>query len=518
MDNSMNKSAFCRRPFESIEVGEAGFVRICCWTDGYRIGNVNQQDLMEIWNGPKAKAFRDSIFDGSYRFCDKTICPYFSKGNKLSEVLIEEARLNEDLSEIISPDIQKALKQKDRHLAYRPKTIVLCHDPSCNLSCPTCRTGLVNKNSRKEEFRKVTDCLKPFADRLIFSGSGDPFFSAHFLEFMFSATEEDLSEVREINLMTNGLLLTPQTWAKVGGPFKRKSIVLDISIDAANELTYAKNRRGGDWGTLINNLEFISNCPDFKQVTLSFVVQKNNFREMKDFVRLADRYGAKVSFRKMGNWGTFSQIEFLERNICSRSHPEHQSYLEFIKDPVFQQRHIEMPADPVDDGSANAQLLPGLGISFFSQGSYQNSITANNGIEIFAFNGTDIETDFTEFQVGYFSHRFVAAAPEYMGFGFFHNTPFSLSPYEHIHVVIKSNFRSMEGLNFFLLDEKGREIRIRAADFGFKADGHFHKISVPLKQFSERGIDLKSLKYTFGIIVDNVNADDCFYLNDVAFT
>jgi MoaA/NifB/PqqE/SkfB family radical SAM enzyme len=517
MNEPIKKKAFCRRPFESVEIGANGAARVCCWTDGYIIGNVAKQSLMEIWNGPKVKAFRETIFDGSYRFCDKNICPHFAEGNKLNEVIIDEDRLKQDLTAVMSEDVHGALVDQKRELTFRPKTIALCYDQTCNLSCPTCRTGILNENLRKGEFQAIAESLKPFSDRLIFSGSGDPFFSAHFLDLMFNSTDADLSAVREINIMTNGLLLTPKIWERVSEAFKKKAVILDISIDAACEATYLINRRGGNWKTLLENLEFIAACKDFSRSTFSFVVQNNNFREMKDFVRFANRYGAKVSFRKMGNWGTFSQAEFLERNIFTKAHPNHQEYSELIKDDFFKETHIEMPAQENESFAEEPRVLDGLGYNFFSQGTYARSITANNGINFFGFNAPELETDFLEFDKGYFSKKVIATAAGHMGFGFFHDKPYDLSEYSVLHLNIKSSDSVMNELNVFLIDPN-REVRIKARDFGFAADGKFRAFKIPLLAFANKGIDLRNLKASFGLVIDGVKQGKSFFLNDVNFT
>lgn len=64
------------------------------------------------------------------------------------------------------------------------------------------------------------------------------------------------------------------------------------------------------------------------------VVQAANFREMPEFVRLGQEFGADVvSFQMIANWGTFNEAEFEAEFIGSRSHPNHHELVEIVRAP-----------------------------------------------------------------------------------------------------------------------------------------------------------------------------------------
>lgn len=52
---------------------------MCGWT-GYCIGNLTEQTIEKIWHGELARQFRESMLDGSYRYCDDSKCPYRANG------------------------------------------------------------------------------------------------------------------------------------------------------------------------------------------------------------------------------------------------------------------------------------------------------------------------------------------------------------------------------------------------------------------------------------------------------
>jgi len=59
-----------------------------------------------------------------------------------------------------------------------------------------------------------------------------------------------------------------------------------------------------------------------ERLTISMVVQKNNFDEMREFVFLGKRFGADTAyFRRLADWGTFSPEELQNRSVHRADHP-----------------------------------------------------------------------------------------------------------------------------------------------------------------------------------------------------
>jgi hypothetical protein len=75
-------------------------------------------------------------------------------------------------------------------------------------------------------------------------------------------------------------------------------------------------------------------------VTISMVVQENNFAEMPEFVTLGKGFGFDtVYFSKLVNWGTFSGVEYEARAVHQPHHPRHGELVallqaEIFKDPI----------------------------------------------------------------------------------------------------------------------------------------------------------------------------------------
>jgi hypothetical protein len=99
---------------------------------------------------------------------------------------------------------------------------------------------------------------------------------------------------------------------------------------------------------LWRNLEFIKSLRrkgEISSLVFSFVVQQQNYREMPEFVLLAERFGAdSIDFRMIQNWGVSSLEEFKRKFIGAPDHPEYLEYLQILKRPELKQANVRVPA------------------------------------------------------------------------------------------------------------------------------------------------------------------------------
>ena len=143
---------------------------------------------------------------------------------------------------------------------------------------------------------------------LIHIGSnGDPFASLVYRYFMRKVPKKKFFLY---NLQTNGLLLK-KMFGRLENIFDNLN-ELNISIDGATEKTYKLLRRGGDFNLLLENLDFIKNYHKNFKINVHMVVQKSNWHEMNQMIKLADRFNVhKIWFNKIQNWNTY--LNFVEQ-------------------------------------------------------------------------------------------------------------------------------------------------------------------------------------------------------------
>jgi MoaA/NifB/PqqE/SkfB family radical SAM enzyme len=319
---------FCPHPFESFELRPNGDVHTCCpaWLP-VPIGNFHRQTPDEIWNSAAAQAIRSSILDGTYRYCSRLHCTAI-----VNRRLVGRAELKD-------PYHREIVAQKLVRLERRPVRVLMSQDQSCNLSCPSCRTKLIlarkdEQDRLNELFETVIFPLLRDARQVKITGSGDPFASGHYRYVLKRLSRREIPQLR-VQLQTNGLLLDRRAWQELGLDGLIESVW--VSIDAARSETYATLRRGGSFGKLLQNFDFLGELrrqDRIRRLRLDFVVQARNFREMPDAVDIARAFGFDhIHFQMIRNWGTFTVAEFDRHFIGSPDHPEYGEFLEVLRHP-----------------------------------------------------------------------------------------------------------------------------------------------------------------------------------------
>lgn len=316
MENNLLKKYICITPFSYLEIHKHGIFSCCpSWLPN-KMGDLS--DLDNVWESDELKKVQKSILDGSYEYCSKTQCPYLAKlisGKGVDSNFIEKENFNIENTKL------------------GPSNINFAFDRSCNLSCPSCRSTAIMANGEEIEFvdktiNKVIDKFGKNISMLYLSGSADPFASKSIRKLLLNLDVSKFPKLRKIHLHTNALLFTEKMWSNLTH-IRHLIKTIEISIDASNKETYEIIRRGGNWETLISNLEFISKIK-MNDIRVSFVVQDSNYMEMEDFYNLMMgifNKNVNVYFNKITNWGTYTEDEFRTKQIWDEGHPQFYMFL-----------------------------------------------------------------------------------------------------------------------------------------------------------------------------------------------
>lgn len=329
-----SSNSICVIPFKYSEVFKDRHY-LCCpgWLneDVYETGN-----MLEDFNSDKANTIRNSILDGSYKYCSKTQCPHLAS--------IEQ---DKNIDGRFIPKTQKSIEYVKK---LTLNNINLCFDESCNYKCPSCRLDFINFKGKdlqsvEDKLLQVEKELAPNLEKITLTGGGDPFFSNSFRKFLLRFEPKKFPKLKNIHILTNGSLWTETLWNKL---YKIHPYVktCEISIDAATKNTYENVvRLGGSWEKLTDNLQFITNIKTINKFTFSFVTQDSNFREMLMFSQLFNssknlkdkKYS--IFFNHLTNWGTFTDQEYIQKDISDADHPDHDEFLNMLKS-VDKQKNV----------------------------------------------------------------------------------------------------------------------------------------------------------------------------------
>ena len=296
--------------------------------------------ILENWNNKFHKRLRETISKGDYRYCS-LMCPWLNKINEASQIELEEEYYDGDIWQNENKTLTY-YKEKLAHLTL-PERVYFNFDTSCNLKCPSCRlekiTNKINIGNR-EILAAIDTQLGQGIKYITLTGSGDPFYSNIFREWLAAPKEKRYPKLKSIAIISNGNLFTPEVWEKIK-PSRKYINIMEWSIDAATKETYeTKTRLNGKWDRLMNNMDFLATIENqfTGGLVFSFVIQDVNYKEINYFKELIldkfKNYSGTITimYRAIQDWGHQSKDWMKQKNICDPHHPKHQDFLkEFYK-------------------------------------------------------------------------------------------------------------------------------------------------------------------------------------------
>lgn len=287
------------------------------------------------WNNQDAQELRLTILNGSFHYCNELRCPFLA-----NNILPRREDVNDDyLREIITNNIT--------NLPKGPEELTLGYDTTCNLSCPSCRDKVHVADPQTTQFlnktmdRKLPSLLAD-VNTLCLSQTGEALASPHYRRLLRSITPSKYPNLK-IKLMSNLKLISQQTWAELG-PTADNIKTLLLSIDGATPSTLEKLRRGLTWERMTEALAFareLRKSSKINHISVMFVIQKDNFRELPLMLELCSRYCVDhLSVARISSHGTYTHEQFRNIDVGDPSNPFYSEYHAIIEQ--FQMLHKQM--------------------------------------------------------------------------------------------------------------------------------------------------------------------------------
>ena len=310
------KSKFCKTPFEEIEINATGECFTCCpnWNNSYSIGNIYEHSFEEVWNSEKAIKLREQILNNDYSLCDQNGCLYLKQKMFYN---IHETNCKPVMTEL-------------------PKVVKFAYDKECNIACQICRDKIKRLSNEDLEIlnSKIDTFFLPLlesAKTLIINAHGDPFGSRH-SRLVIKKVAERYPNLK-FDFHTNGVLLN-KTQLNNLGVTPDKIGKVRISIHAASAITYAKTVPNGLFlfPQIVNNLKYLKKLKEehFFEEYIHFVVTSDNYKEIPDFIKLAQKVDASPRFWEYRRENCEYCISE-KLDICTPEHPTHKKLLKVLK-------------------------------------------------------------------------------------------------------------------------------------------------------------------------------------------
>ena len=337
----------CVIPFRTIEIHQDGDITLCCYTWLPEFcGNILTDTPQQILENFKRQAILQGMRQGRFDHCTDH-CP------RLTEFIVNGSHYN--LVPLADMDISIA------NTAFR---VYLTYDKSCNLQCPSCRSSLIMHKLEDQHnpiavkliqiHAKVKQLIQLLLDQghtvtLDITGSGDPFASQIYWNYLKELSAGPVNSNLAIGLHTNGIMMTEKHWAEIK-PLWPRIIGMNVSVDAATAETYRLVRKGGNFETLVKNLDNLDamiargDLPGLNSWINNIIVQKDNFKELKHFMEWQLSYKSlhRVWTNLISQWGHISDEEYQSMAIWKQGHHLRDQLIDILKDPIFRDPRIDL--------------------------------------------------------------------------------------------------------------------------------------------------------------------------------
>lgn len=316
------KPVFCYVPFNSLTFSFSGKVFACSYNRDVQLGQYPNQTIDEIWNSKEAQQLRTHMSNNDLDYgCQH--CRYFFEKGKFS-----------NLKPLVFD------KYYENTAATFPQVMEFELSNECNLECQMC-VGEVSSSIRKNR-DKLPPIPMPYDDKFLeqlakyiphlkeakFYG-GEPFLIS--IYYKIWDLIKQLNPKLPLFVITNG-----SHWnSKIEALINDLDFDVAVSIDAVDKNIVEGIRKNIQHDKLMHNIRRFSEVcrKKGKYLSLSFTVQKDNWRELPRVIELCNEVDAFIFVSYLERPVQFSIAEFTTSQL-----QEVLNYMKNVSLPRFTQK------------------------------------------------------------------------------------------------------------------------------------------------------------------------------------
>lgn len=294
----------CLHPWQTLMIDVTGAVQPCAYRGNYtntenteRFGNLNEQSLEEIWNGPVAQRVRRCMAAGDLVGAGCGKCLAVAQGQDLG--LEYDMRALDDVA--ATPYTRNLASKIDEVLTgvetcrSRPTVLYYTPDHRCNLSCLHCYQNLSRKDSirNKDAEAELLELVPVLSD--VIAGGGEPLILPFWRRFLASPAKQ-VNRYLRFMTTTNATVVRDDVFDQIAA-FDRISII--ISLDGATKTTFETIRQPANWEKFLANARRLRALCTEKHAFFSFNIStmKGNLLELPKFVQFCADFEAPFNYQ-----------------------------------------------------------------------------------------------------------------------------------------------------------------------------------------------------------------------------
>jgi radical SAM protein with 4Fe4S-binding SPASM domain len=219
--------------------------------------------------------------------------------------------------------------QRKEHIKGFPFALIVEPCNICNLKCPLCPTGQRLPAPRgtmtSETFTRIINQLYPYVRHLNLFYLGEPLLCKHLPQMISYAHRHKI----KVSVSSNLNVLNKELAEKL---IESRLDHLIVSLDGAEQESYAKYRIGGNFQTVVENIILFnkkkrSMNSDYPRIMIQFVIFKHNEAEIPQIKKLARRLQVDLFFRQgaLGGKGQ-SPPETKDRKLAGKWLTQNKKY------------------------------------------------------------------------------------------------------------------------------------------------------------------------------------------------
>ncbi len=309
-----NKHIYCPNPYILAEIMPYGNVYPCScgWIRGYSFGNIFEQSYEEIWNGEKAREFRQKLYDNDF-----SLCPGCQNLEILEEINSSEPKL----------------------ISNPPERILLGLDEFCDVKCIFCRsenykidTKLIPEDKKDKLLEILTPWLKNA--KYVKTNAVGEVFASKISRDLIKNIADKFPDIK-FEIITNGIQCTKENIE--GLNLLGRISMMTVSLHAFYEDTYNQIVRGGNYKKVIENIKYLSELKKtgkIERFEIHYTVTSINYKEMIPMLHFVRDIGAKIRFLGLdcskGCEDTYKKI-----NIQNPMHPDYNKLIKTVHSSEF---------------------------------------------------------------------------------------------------------------------------------------------------------------------------------------